>query len=483
MRVACVLVTHLRAKVEMCRHPHLQDSPVLIVDRDPSRARPLVVDRFQAAPGVAAGMTLEQAVSRHANAVVLDADQPYYRRVFGQVLASLQGISDRVEGDDLGTAYVRIDGLERMYRGEAGVVSALLNAVPAYLNPRIGVADAKFPAFVAARECAAHGAFRVPGDVGAFLAPHTIDLLPVSADVKGEMHRFGLHAMGAVAAMSRHTLTDRFGTDGGRAWELCNGIDDSPVVPLAFEESVVEHASLPFHSSSVEALFVAVDALLRRAYARPDMRGRYAGVAELLCAASGWPSWEKSVRFKQPVGSWEKASPVVRGRLETDRPSTPVEDVTLTLSGFTGESGTQMGLLKDVRDDRRRRLVEADRRLQALMGGGHALHRIAEVAPWHPAPEMRVLQVPIDPSGRDDIRPLHTPKPVEVREGEGGEPVSVQVDRRWQRVSRIDDRWTFDLWWLPEPVTRAYYRIDPGDGRRITLFHDRRHGRWYRQGA
>ena len=483
MRVACVLVTHLRAKVEMCRRPHLEDSPVLIVDRDPSRARPVVVDRFRSASGVVAGMTLEQAVSRHANAVVLDADQPHYRRVFGQVLASLQGISDRVEGAELGTAYVRIDGLEGLYRGEARVVSALLNAVPAYLTPRIGVADAKFPAFVAARTCTAHGAFRVPDDARAFLAPHTVDLLPVSVDVRSEMHRFGLHTMGAVAVMSRHMLTDRFGAEGGRAWELCNGSDDSPVIPLAFEESVVEHASLPFHSSSVEALFVAVDALLRRAYARPDMRGRYAGSAELLCAASGWPSWEKIVRFKQPVGSWEKASPVVRSRLEVDRPRTPVEDVTLALSGFTGESGTQMGLLNDVRDDRRRRLVEADRKLQALMGGGHALHRIAEVAPWHPAPEMRVLQVPIDPSGRDDIRPLHTPKPVEVREGTEGEPVSVQVDRRWQRVSRIDDRWTFDLWWLPEPVTRAYYRIDPGDGRRITLFHDRRGDRWYRQSA
>lgn len=483
MRVACVLVTHLEAKVEMSRHPHLEDRPVLIVDRDPSRSRPVVVDRFRSASGVAAGMTLEQAVSRHANAVVLDADRTHYRQVFGRVLASLQGVSDRVEEAELGTAYVRIDGLEGMYCGETGSVSALLNAVPAYLSPRIGVAGAKFPAFVAARTSAAHGAFRVPDDVRAFLAPHAIDLLPISEDVKGEMHRFGLHAMGAVAAMNTHMLTDRFGPEGSRAWELCNGIDDSPVIPLAFEESVVEHASLPFHSSSVEALFVAVDALLRRAYARPDMKGRYAGLADLLCAASGWPSWEKSVRFKQPVGSWEKASPVVRSRLETDRPSTPVEDVTLTLSGFAGESGTQMGLLKDVRDDRWRRLVEADRKLQPLMGGGHALHRIAEVAPWHPAPEMRVLQVPIDPSGRDDIRPLHTPRPVEVRESVEGEPVSLRVDRRWQHVSRIDDRWTFDLWWLPEPVTRAYYRVYPDGGGRITLFHDLEDDRWYRQGA
>ena len=132
MRVACVLVTHLRAKVEMCRRPHLEDSPVLIVDRDPSRARPVVVDRFRSASGVVAGMTLEQAVSRHANAVVLDADQTHYRRVFGQVLASLQGISDRVEGAELGTAYVRIDGLEGLYRGEARVVSA-----PAERGPRL----------------------------------------------------------------------------------------------------------------------------------------------------------------------------------------------------------------------------------------------------------------------------------------------------------------------------------------------------------
>ena len=37
MRVACVLVTHLRAKVEMYRHSHLKDMPVVIVDRGTSR--------------------------------------------------------------------------------------------------------------------------------------------------------------------------------------------------------------------------------------------------------------------------------------------------------------------------------------------------------------------------------------------------------------------------------------------------------------
>ena len=224
MRVACVLVTHLRAKVEMYRHPHLNDMPVVIVDRGNSGTRPLVVDRFPKASGVRPGMTLEEAVSRHSNAVVLDADEPYYRRIFAQMLSALQGVSDRVEGTDLGTAYVRIDGLEELYGGEARVVSALLNAAPAYLNPRAGVADAKFPAFVAAWTCSGHGAFRVPEDVGDFLAPHSIGLLPIPEGLKRELHRFGLHTMGAVASMSQYMLTDRFGPDGQRAWLLCNGL-------------------------------------------------------------------------------------------------------------------------------------------------------------------------------------------------------------------------------------------------------------------
>ena len=93
MRVACVLITHLRAKVELRRQPHLAGGPVLIVDR--SQTRPLVVDRSPAAAGVAAGMTLEQARSRQAGGVVLAADAAAYRRVFRQLLSALQGVSDR----------------------------------------------------------------------------------------------------------------------------------------------------------------------------------------------------------------------------------------------------------------------------------------------------------------------------------------------------------------------------------------------------
>ena len=322
MRVACVLVTHLRAKVEMSRQPHLKTTPVLIVDRDASRAKPLVVDCFPGASEVVAGMTLEQAMSRQTGSVVLDADEPHYRRVFDRVLKALQGISDRVEEAELGTAYVRVDGLERLHGGEARVVSALLNAVPAYLRPRLAVADSKFPAYVAARTSPTHGASRVPEDAAAFLAPHPVDLLPIPTRMKTEMHRLGLHTMGQIASLGERRLTDRFGLEGRRAWRLCTGIDDEAVHPMAFEDTVVERMSLSFPTSIVHALSLVVDTLLRRAFARPEMRGRYAGRASLRCDAVGWPSWERSISLREPAGRWRShRMPSVAGWSRTRRTS------------------------------------------------------------------------------------------------------------------------------------------------------------------
>ena len=49
MRIACVLVTHLRAKAEMRRRAHLRHQPVIIADR--RQPRPSVVDHFPAAAG------------------------------------------------------------------------------------------------------------------------------------------------------------------------------------------------------------------------------------------------------------------------------------------------------------------------------------------------------------------------------------------------------------------------------------------------
>ncbi len=478
--IGCLLVNHLRARVEMRRQPHLKNRAVLIVDR--SRGRPLVIDHFPAASGVDPGMTLEQALSRQVNGIVLEADEAAYRRVFDRLLLSLQGVSDRVEGAELSMAYVRLDGLEDLYGGEARLVTTLLNAVSPDLEPRVGVAEAKFPAYVAARTSQPLGSVRVPPDAACFLAPHPVELLPVSPAVREEMLSLGLHTLGDVAAMKQGALINRFGSAGQKAWELAQGIDYSPLVPLKHEESIVEHTDLPFASASLELLLTAVDTLLRRAFARTRIQGQYVSGAVLECVLYRATPWVRQFHFRQPVSDWRQASRIIRAQLETEHPAAPMEGVSLALSGVTGESGTQLSLLADLRGDRERRLAGAERQLQARTGGKPALYRVAKVAPWHPAPEMRAMQVPLDASGAGGMKPLSLPSPVAVREGPEGEPTAVRLgNHRWQKIEHIEDRWCFDLWWMPRPMTRTYYRVGREDGGEVTLFRDQRENRWFRQ--
>ena len=473
-----MLITHLRAKAELRRHEHLKDSPIAVVDR--AGGKPLVVDS-SAGASARAGMTLEQAMSSHNGFIILDADEPYYRRVFEDVIEALFQVSDRVEPAELGIAYVRVDGLEFLYGGEKAVASALMDAVPSSLAARVGIGDSKFTSYIAARTAKPLGISVCSADVAELLAPLSITLLPLSDELKRSLHGFGVHTMGQVASLSRDMLIDRFGGEGNLAWELCNGIDTRQVVPFRQAASIVEYASLPFASTSIELLLATVDILLERAYSGPHLRRRLAGSINLASSVMGSAPWTLVIRFKEPVGEWQNASRLVRDRIEAQPPDAPLEDLTLTVGDIRAESGRQLGLLEGARDRQRGRITDIDRKLRARMPGLPALHRVVAVAPWHPIPEMRALKVPVDPAHYETLTSLHSPLPVAVQEGDAHRPLAVRLKKGWQQIYGIDDRWEFDLWWLPEPVTRSYFSVVDVGGQRLVLFRDEQDGCWYRQ--
>jgi len=211
MRIACVLITHLIAKAELQRYIHLKDRPMAVVAK--TSGKPLVVDSSSEAY-IRAGMTMEEAMPCHNDLIILDGDESHYRRVFEEVAESLLSVSDGVELAELGVAYVRVDALELLYGGEEKVIDALLGALPAYLRARVGVGDAKFTSRIAAQGAEALGSSVCPSDAAGFVAPLSIDLLPLSSAMRKALHHFGVHCMGQAAALSRDALTDRFGPEG-----------------------------------------------------------------------------------------------------------------------------------------------------------------------------------------------------------------------------------------------------------------------------
>jgi len=393
MKIACVLVTHLPLKAELRRRPELLGRPVVITESYGSKQ--VVLDSSSEARGVVAGMSLQEAVSRRKDIVLLQADEPYYHSVFTGMVTSLEERSPLVEKAELGCTYVGLDGLEAMYGGEARLIASLLQAEPHQFNPRIGVAMGKFPAYVAAVTSGGGRATKVPGEVAGFLKEFSVDLLPLSWQNKARLHHFGLHTLGQLAALPVGSVQAQLRAEGKRAWELAKGIDTSPLVPCRREEVVTEFLTFPSPTITQHAILTAIAILLGRAFARPEIRGRYIRTATIESHIIRHSPWVKRFSFKEAVGSKEKALFALKSRLDAITLPGPLEDMKLTLAGFTGESGIQSSLFSDVR--KREQLREMMQQLEALLGGKPPIYQMKDVEPWSRIPERRQALVLFDP--------------------------------------------------------------------------------------
>ena len=393
MSIACVLITHLPAKAELQRHPELRNRPVVITT-DSGRG-PLVLDVSPEVRGVTAGMPLQEALSRCKGPALLEADGPHYKKVFEQVLRALFTRSPVVEKAELGCAYVGVDGLAAMYGGEARVISALLHAVPEEFNPRIGLGKTKFPAYVAAMTSEGARAVRVPDDVPGFLARLPVDLLPMSWDNKVRLRRFGLRTIGQVASLPVGALQAQFGREGRLAWALANGADHSRLATYTQEQAVTESVVFPSPASTLHAILPAIDTLLGRAFSHPVIKGKYARLASIEAQVMHRPPWTRSLAFKEAIGSKDKALPVLRHMLEAAEIPGALEDIRLTLSGITGESGIQSSLFADVR--KQVQLRETMRQLETRLRRRPPVYKVMEVEPWSRLPERRQALVQYEP--------------------------------------------------------------------------------------
>ena len=392
MSIACVLVSHLPLKTELLRRPALQGKAALVVEE--SGTQKLVIDRSSSAHDTVVGMSLEKALARCPHAALIEADTSLYRERWNSILDGLEQRSPIVEDADLGLAYVDLRGLEKLYGGQAKLVKAVVDAVPQTYCPQAGVAQGKFPAYAAALRAEPGRAVRVPEDAASFLAELPMIHLPTSWKIKERLLDFGLAVMGSIAQLPFNTMQGEFGKEGARLWRLANGQDDELLVPRQHEETFACEVTFATPTVSLPAIIVALESLLTRAFV-DHLRGRFARVAYLEGRADNGSTWNKRIGFREPVGSHDRALFILRSRLENLTLPGPLETLSLTLSGITGESGQQESLFPEVRH--RARLDDAILQLRARLGYRPPIYRVREVEPWSRIPERRRALVAYDP--------------------------------------------------------------------------------------
>ena len=392
MRVACMLVDHLAFRIEALRQPGLARRRVIVVQRSGSQST--VFDTSPNVPDVTPGMPLQEAQARCKDALLIEADLPRYERVFEQVLLRLGDWSPVVERADLGCAYVGLDGLQETYGTEDRLIDALLHSAPDHLEPRLGVSNGKFPAYLAAVKAPPGRAYRSPLALSDFLAPFPVEVLPVPWEVKTRLRSFGLETLGQVAALPVGPVQAQFGPTGARLWRLSRGLDDSPLLARRHDDEVSEWMSFPVPTANLGPLLMAVDHLLGRLFGRPEMRGRYTRRAVLAGTVFNRAPWRHDILFKSPVGDRPRAYFVIKSRLEFHTLPGPLEDVSVTFKDLTGEVGRQESLFHDLR--RRDQLRDTVAQLETAYGH-NPIYQVREVEPWSRIPERRQALVPFVP--------------------------------------------------------------------------------------
>jgi len=220
-------------------------------------------------------------------------------------------------------------------------------------------------------------------------------LLPVDFKLVTRFHGFGLHTMGDIAALPPGSMQAQFGGDGALVSDLSNGIDHRPLVARRTEEDVSEYLEFQDATASMAMILPAIESLLSRAYARPQLTRRYAREAKLEANVLRRPPWTMRVAFKDPAGSRTKAMFSIKSKLDDLALPGPIEDMRLTLSGLTGEAGRQESLWTEVRRDQK--LQEAVSQLEARLGTTPPVYQVRELEPWSRIPERRHALVQLSP--------------------------------------------------------------------------------------
>ena len=402
VRVACLWIAQLPLRVEILRHPAWDGRPLVLGGAPGERKVVQLCSPEAEAAGVWPGLPLREVVPLCPGAIVLQPDPVRTASVLEAVLADLQRVSPLVEpgeGDD-GYFFLDLRGLQGMYGELAALEEAIRAAVPPLLRPRLGFANGKFAAAVAARlaEPGLSKSRMVPAsETRAFLAPLSVrHLVLLEPEALQRMELLGVRTIGDLAALPFNAVQAQFGMPGAHAWRLAHGKDTDPIVARPVSASVQDSLRFDDPLGSIEAVMAAIDQLLAHTFSQPALLGRSVRQVRLRALLSDGTSWERLYTFKEALSTRDAARRALKSKLDLPNglPPAPIEELALELLGLGGEAARQPGLFV-ARARQLAEIADAARQLRARYGRVPLYHAV-EVEPWSRIPERRWALVTCD---------------------------------------------------------------------------------------
>ncbi|MBW3607562.1 MAG: hypothetical protein KY463_04280 [Actinobacteria bacterium] len=401
MTIVCILLERLELAVAAGGRAGLLGEPAALA---PEPGRELFIGTVSQAAepfGIHAGMRMGEALSRCPRLALVPPDPMGVAEAWERALARLESLGAAVESLRPGEACFDARGLERLHAGRVarmladGYLAAQdderLRRVLA--GPRVGQGPTRFCAMVATSAARVRRPAKVTG--AADLAPHPVTLLRRRAQTAAlvePFERLGIATLGALAALPRSAVADRFGRPGLLAHDLARG-QDTPLAPRLPGELLREELELP-EAAGGQQLERALALLVDRLLARHERGGRTLRSAILSARLVEGGTWRERVIFREATADAARIRLAAAARLSL-LPA-PAEMLELTVERFGPPHSGDRALFDDGATRRDERLREAVRQARAAAGPDAAL-RVLEIDPGSRVPERRAVLTPFDP--------------------------------------------------------------------------------------
>ena len=391
--IACLSIPGFELKAALRKSPSLALRPAALAPE--AGGEPLLgpVTAAAEAAGVRPRMRLGEALATMPRLVLVEPDPAAAEQAWEEIVCALEDAGFAVDPAARGIAYFETRGVERLYGGlEPALRRALASVGPAW-DARLGAAGRRFTALAAA-SVARPGQVLVvrDEDVGRFLAPLPLTLLPLERQRYEELESLGVRRLGQLAGLPGGAVAERLGPEGRRAWGLARGGAAARVRGRRPPTELAETLAFPEAGGNQLTLRRALGALIETALARPERRDRFVRKVALTAVIVGGGSWRRTLTLREPSADGSRIRVALASKL-AELPG-PVVELRLELVELTEPAGLQLELLAAGAEDRRR-LSDGLRQVRASTGSGSVCN-VVEVAPWSRIPETRALFVPRD---------------------------------------------------------------------------------------
>lgn len=523
-RFACLYVPRFAVAALLRAEPELRGCPLVVCD---ASSRTVVEASPEAARvGARAGLTIAQALIRHADLVVRPLDGEALAAAAAALAEVGRSVSPRVEvvGEpqdprapsragraavDLareraahgGEVVIDVDGLERLFGSPAGIAAAVLRrAERVGFTAGIAVAGTRATARVAAGVAArrVEAILVPPGADAAWLAPLPLAALERALEVAARpgrraawktviasLARLGVARAGELAAMSVDEVATRLGRDAVRLWEVAAGRDRATLRASAAPLECSEGTRLEYGVSSLEALLFVVRGLLDRVVTRLVVLGLSCNGLTVALTLEDGSRIERAVGVLAPTRDVKTLIMLTRATIEAAPPQAAIEAVQVIAVpdrprpdqlDFFRPAGPPPAQLATTLA-RLAALCGAERVGRPVPAAGHRPDAFV-LAPFAPPASGHATggRVARDGYGGGDaplaLRAIRPPRPAQVFL-EAGSIAYVRAPGLGGRAVVTSGPWRIDAeWWRANPCRRDYYDVQLSDGGVYRLYRD-----------